>query len=433
MRASISLRPNLLCCLATVALLGACASTGGTGPAPGTSSPCGADCKRVTLAMASAANLSGAIDLGNTPNIDPLQRITATTTKRIDCALGTAPVFGKDWTVTWGPVVVLKPNLPSSPSAANPQEMQIAATLVPANTMFVAKKNGASVYAIGIAGTNPASLFDWSDEDLDAYPVPWPGTYKVQEIFITRGTLTGLGILQGMQSNGTTLQAYLQGIATQKATIYISGHSLGGALAPALGLWLAESQSDWDPASNTTLQVYSFAGATPGDKKFAKRVHNSFPGGEGNNDMVIVDNSLDVVPHAFNLGTLKELDTLYLEDPATCTTTSTDLICIYPTQQEKDAIQKAIDGAQKAADKYYIHFATLGEGDQVQGITGTLKSKTDLAGGLDCPLLKTAVEKHADDYALEAIYQHVCAYSLALGDTTLTPSLTACRQEFPNG
>lgn len=427
MRAFNLLQRNLIGGLAAAALLGGCVSSG---PQPAPGAYCGgAGCKQVALAMAYTANLSGSINLGSNPNVNTLQRITATTVNRVGCAMSKADVLDKDWTVKWGPVVVLEPNIPPAHPPATPgigQDVEVVAQ-VPANTMFVAQKNGTNVYMIAIAGTNPVSLFDWDDEDLDANPVYWPGSTAL----VTKGTLTGLGILQGMQSGGATLSGFLQGIATQPGTtIYITGHSLGGALAPALGLWLAEQRSAWDPNSNTTLQVYSFAGATPGARNFATYMHSLFPGGSGNNDMVIVDNSLDVVPHAFNLQTLQQLDTLYLQNPATCTPGSTQEICIYPGKRESDAIQEIIKEVKKA-DDFGIHFATLGQGGQVQGFTGTLESPAQLATGLNCPLLLAAAG--ADDYAKEAIYQHVCAYPLALGDPTLNPSLTACREAFPNG
>ena len=52
-------------------------------------------------------------------------------------------------------MVVLKPNDPPPPPTQPTQ--------VPANTVFVAKQNGANVYVIAIAGTNPPSLFDWNE------------------------------------------------------------------------------------------------------------------------------------------------------------------------------------------------------------------------------------------------------------------------------
>lgn|GEM_PF-1283490 len=423
MRAFNLLHRNLLGCLATAALLGGCVSAGPSAPG---ASPCGADCKQVTLAMAYTANLSGSINLGNNPNVDTLQRITATTSKRIGCALSTAPVLGNGWTVEWGPVIVLKPNVPPSHGVTAAPDVNVVSQ-VPANTVFMARKNGTNVHIIAIAGTNPSSLFDWDDEDLAAKPVLWPGTEAWQGIRITQGTLTGLGILQGMQSGGKTLSAFLQGMAAPKGTeIYITGHSLGGALAPALGLWLSEQKSTWDPNRNTTLKVYTFAGATPGDRKFADFVQKHFTGG----NLVVVDNSLDVVPHAFNLQTLKQLDTLYLQNPNTCTPGSTQPICIYPTTQESAAIQEVITKVQNASD-IGIEFATLGHGSQVQGFTGTLQSKATLQSGLNCPMLLAAAS--ADDYAKEAIYQHVCAYPPALGDSTLTPKLAACRAQYPNG
>lgn len=421
MRAFILPRPDFLGCLAVAALLGACASSGVQSPQA--TAPCGPNCKGLMLAMGYTANLSGGINLGNDPNTNTLQRITATTDKRIDCALTNVEVLGGNWTRVWGPVVVLESNSPE-PGPAQ----------VPANTVFVARQKNANVYVIAIAGTNSASLFDWKDEDLNANPVLWPGTSITRGIRVTQGTLTGLQILEGMQSGDNPPVTLLnlvtqiagQSSASNKATIYITGHSLGGALAPALGLWLAGQKSTWDPNSNTALQVYTFAGATPGDRSFAKYMETFFPGAE---DLVVVDNSLDVVPHAFRLDTLKELDTLYLGDPTACQANPAGDTCIFPTSAEKADIQKAIDGAQKAADAL-IYFATLGKASQVQGFQGTLQSKSALATGLNCSLLSAP---GLDDYAKEAIYQHVCAYPPALGVPTLNTKLGACRAEYPNG
>ena len=137
MRSSILPRLHLAG-LAVAMLLGACASSGSlSAPAPSTSTPCGSNCKGVMLAIAYPANLSGSINLGNNPNVDTLQRITATTGKRVDCALSSADVLGKDWSIVWGPVVVLKPNIPPSSKSLD-ANMQVVAQ-VPANTVFVAR------------------------------------------------------------------------------------------------------------------------------------------------------------------------------------------------------------------------------------------------------------------------------------------------------
>jgi hypothetical protein len=63
-----------------------------------------------------------------------------------------------------------------------------------------------------------------------------------------------------------------------------------------------------------------------------------------------------------------------------------------------------------------------------------LQSPAQLATGLNCPLLE-AVPSSLDNYAKEALYQHVCAYPVAssINVPTLNQQLAACRAKYPNG
>ncbi len=65
--------------------------------------------------------------------------------------------------------------------------------------------------------------------------------------------------------------------ATAPVNIQVIGHSKGGALAPALALWLADTQGtsvagaqQWDPASKARLHVSTFAAPTPGNAYFCR-------------------------------------------------------------------------------------------------------------------------------------------------------------------
>jgi hypothetical protein len=108
--------------------------------------------------------------------------------------------------------------------------------------------------------------------------------------------------------------AVMSGPGTVK--IFVTGHSKGGALAPTLALWLAETQGAtaeeahrWDPEKRASIECYSYAGPTAGNAAFAAR-----------SNQVIGDrchriyNRLDVVPKAWVPDDLRSIGGLY--DPA---------------------------------------------------------------------------------------------------------------------
>jgi hypothetical protein len=87
----------------------------------------------------------------------------------------------------------------------------------------------------------------------------------------------------------------------EQATVVVTGHSKGGALSSTLALALAQSQGpgapaarQWDTDHKATVECWSFAGPTAGNRAFAslsddvlgERCHRVF-------------NRLDIVPHAW--------------------------------------------------------------------------------------------------------------------------------------
>ncbi len=63
-----------------------------------------------------------------------------------------------------------------------------------------------------------------------------------------------------------------------KLEIFVTGHSKGGALAPALALFLHDTQNNlvavpdqyqWNPNADASIYCYDFAGPTPGNDRFA--------------------------------------------------------------------------------------------------------------------------------------------------------------------
>ncbi|MGH2717830.1 MAG: IPT/TIG domain-containing protein [Actinomycetota bacterium] len=91
---------------------------------------------------------------------------------------------------------------------------------------------------------------------------------------------------------GTGLLAQLAELLNGQAAppaLYVSGHSLGGAMATTLALYLA--QQSWSPAPS--IGVYTFAAPTAGDGGFASAFSAAFP------DAACVWNQYDIVPSAW--------------------------------------------------------------------------------------------------------------------------------------
>ena len=120
--------------------------------------------------------------------------------------------------------------------------------------------NGDCVLAIRGTYPNPFSRAYWDDGDEDSPfgdMVDWPGAK------ISAGTATGLGNLRALiDTAGMTLAEAVAGLPAQSA-LTVTGHSLGGTLAPVVALWLSEAM----PAR--AIEAVSFAGMTPGNAAFA--------------------------------------------------------------------------------------------------------------------------------------------------------------------
>jgi hypothetical protein len=204
--------------------------------------------------------------------------------------------------VVWGPAVVQQP-------VGKDYAM---------NTMYVAQSaSDVSQYVIGVAGTNPYSMLDWIIEDgFVAWQVPWVyALLHAPSAKIALGTATGLAILQNMKpaagvpGAGQTLRQFLSTITHNKVNIAVAGHSLGGALAPTVALWLADTQgflSHWDPKKNATISSLPTAGPTAGNGAFAAWTREKL-----GSAVTPFYNSIDVVPHAWLESMLAQIPSLY--------------------------------------------------------------------------------------------------------------------------
>jgi len=222
--------------------------------------------------------------------------------------------FAGKWSVVWGPGLLSKEEKPSTATESK---------WVAHNAMFMLKKEGCEEYFIGVAGTNGISAFDWFKEDFEVSTmVAWPPKYLnagklLEDCKIAEGTNTGLEILwkmKGSQEKETTLFEYITQLLTNlgpnKCTIAIGGHSLGGCLAPVLGVALVDALKHADLTHNTTLAsrvtvvVHPTAGPTPGNQGFANHMGDSV-------DYSAIINQNDAVPQAWDFEGLRELKGAY--------------------------------------------------------------------------------------------------------------------------
>ncbi len=112
-------------------------------------------------------------------------------------------------------------------------------------------------------------------------------------------------------ASGRGLVSFLEQEASHGAAldVVVTGHSKGGALAPALALWLHQTRSGiggWDRSGGSTVGCCAFAGPAPGDDGFAALL-----GRELGDRMWRVYNRNDIVTHAWDDAGLRSIPALY--------------------------------------------------------------------------------------------------------------------------
>ncbi|KAG8623503.1 hypothetical protein KVT40_008479 [Elsinoe batatas] len=224
-----------------------------------------------------------------------------------------------DWAVQWGPRL-FKDNTLGSAGLDNAWFISFASG--------VKYLDGSSfdTYVLSIAGTAVVSKADWLIQDFkvqevvdfsawiklwgkDSIPPPTPATdVSTGGPFVAYGTSFGVyNLVSQPQTRDdkdptNTIIKFITGLQPGKKTrLVVTGHSLGGALAPYLSLALAQSGL-LDP--NIELLVVPAAGATPGDEAFSTMYSQKFPTRrEANKSYQAWSadfyNTLDIVPQAF--------------------------------------------------------------------------------------------------------------------------------------
>ncbi len=207
--------------------------------------------------------------------------------------------IGTGWEIVWGPTIY-----------------QAIFSDYADDAMMVVRgtdSDGAPVYVVAIAGTNPVSAFAWLQDFAVVITVPFDA-----ETLIAQGTYVGLSILEMLPDSrtGDTLAEYLAAVADTNATLIFTGHSLGGTLAPTFALDLVVIES-FDRNAWKAMYVYPTAAATPGDRPFADLFASNFPRTKTGSETwevwnANVCNSLDYVPLSW--ANLLKIPDLYMPD-----------------------------------------------------------------------------------------------------------------------
>jgi len=327
------------------------------------------------------------------------------------------------WSTVWGPAI-----FESRPSDKS----------FPDNSIYVAAAGDGSTYVVGTAGTNPLSIYDWLQEDLDvehtatwvsAFPSLQPygvpsGVHGVP--FVSAATalgindLLGLVPVDGLPGAGQGLLTFLQSLptsTTEGATLIFCGHSLAGALSPTLALALFNPcGGKLDLSSWQHVYVYPTAGPTPGNAALGSFFASVFPPVDAREPDLRpyqvwnqnVWNTCDVVPHAWKISMLKEVLTLY------------------PTSWPH--VPPSLDVAVKFAEFRSLKGA---EYRPMKGVRHAGPYEPVANQPLEGAFHGTTPVSDPSSFIAQAAYQHTTAYDVLLDVTKLLPMTRNQPAYFP--
>jgi pimeloyl-ACP methyl ester carboxylesterase len=134
---------------------------------------------------------------------------------------------------------------------------------------FITADSAAQEYTLVIRGTNPLSLLSWTLEDFDVgttVPFNTLAPNAPAGAAISQGTYNGLAYLVELRDPDTrqSIVQYLQQMKPRK--LYVTGHSLGGTLTPAMFAYLNEML--YGGTRTDSMALFSFAGLSPGNAAF---------------------------------------------------------------------------------------------------------------------------------------------------------------------
>jgi hypothetical protein len=331
------------------------------------------------------------------------------------------------WDLVWGPVVF----------SNNPNAEKVVAD----NTMMLLYSSDLNLFTVAIAGTNAVSMYGWFQEDFGVNTlVQWESIVNkdVNKLFFTPsiagGTSLGLQNLLAMTSSGgaTMLEAlntYISSNHITGATVAVAGHSLGGALAPVMAMYMQDTLSTWNTVSGsiTQIQAWPTAGPTPGNADFATYVQDNIGSSFA---YTSIYNTIDVIPQAWMYSSFENIPSIYPQITAPETqgpqyTTIGLLVLI--------ANLRAIDKSDFYKRTNYQQITPW------TPATGTFDTGTDTKAKNEAALLNIYATGNLTQYQpyftafyrflMQMAYQHTTAYNILFGITALTDEFTIVKNK----
>jgi hypothetical protein len=207
---------------------------------------------------------------------------------QIEEAMARSITLKEQWEIVWGPATY---SYQSSAPAAKcdfppPQDLKdIPGEEGATHMMFaVCSRQNPALYAVVIRGTNSGSCVNlWEDTWGFHTLAAWP--YGTPEVGLSPQFAAGyefaLDALQAMTPSaavpgcGQPLRDFLDAVVVNSETgaapqVIVTGHSLGGGLAPTVALWLENTQaSAWDLERRALISTYFYAAPSAGNRDFA--------------------------------------------------------------------------------------------------------------------------------------------------------------------